>query len=134
MAEFRSHPPVSEWDHYVDFESTSWPRKDRVGKVTKIDVLSRGVSGRAMLIEVHGTQGRAKIEGELTIRRAFGGLRSSLFIVDVAADGALTFRGGGYGHGAGMCQSGAIGMSDAGKSHAEILRHYYSGSVLRKLW
>jgi anaerobic selenocysteine-containing dehydrogenase len=29
MSEFRSHPPPSEWDHYVDFESTSWPKKDR---------------------------------------------------------------------------------------------------------
>ncbi len=29
MTEFRKHPPVSDWDHYVDFESTSWPKKDR---------------------------------------------------------------------------------------------------------
>jgi anaerobic selenocysteine-containing dehydrogenase len=26
---FRSHPDPSEWDDYVDFESTSWPKKDR---------------------------------------------------------------------------------------------------------
>ncbi len=26
---FRSHPDPSQWDDYVDFESTSWPRKDR---------------------------------------------------------------------------------------------------------
>jgi anaerobic selenocysteine-containing dehydrogenase len=26
---FKSHPDPSEWDHYVDFESTSWPKKDR---------------------------------------------------------------------------------------------------------
>jgi len=29
MTEFRKHPPVSDWDNYVDFESTSWPKKDR---------------------------------------------------------------------------------------------------------
>jgi len=29
MAEFRSHPDPSEWDNYVDYESTSWPKKDR---------------------------------------------------------------------------------------------------------
>src|SRR5438128_3462986 len=29
MSEFRSHPDPSQWDDYVDFESTSWPRKDR---------------------------------------------------------------------------------------------------------
>ena len=29
MAEFRTHPHPSQWDDYVDFESTSWPKKDR---------------------------------------------------------------------------------------------------------
>ncbi|HEX5217420.1 MAG TPA: molybdopterin-dependent oxidoreductase [Vicinamibacterales bacterium] len=29
MAEFRTHPDPSEWDNYVDYESTSWPKKDR---------------------------------------------------------------------------------------------------------
>ena len=29
MTEFRTHPDPSTWDHYVDFESTSWPKKDR---------------------------------------------------------------------------------------------------------
>src|SRR4029078_2616798 len=28
-AKFRSHPAPSQWDDYVDFESTSWPKKDR---------------------------------------------------------------------------------------------------------
>jgi anaerobic selenocysteine-containing dehydrogenase len=26
---FRSHPDPSEWDNYVDYESTSWPKKER---------------------------------------------------------------------------------------------------------
>lgn len=26
---FRSHPDPADWDNYVDFESTSWPRKER---------------------------------------------------------------------------------------------------------
>jgi anaerobic selenocysteine-containing dehydrogenase len=29
MTTFRSHPDPSEWDNYADYESTSWPRKDR---------------------------------------------------------------------------------------------------------
>lgn len=29
MTTFRTHPPVSQWDNYVDYESTSWPKKDR---------------------------------------------------------------------------------------------------------
>jgi anaerobic selenocysteine-containing dehydrogenase len=29
MTDFRTHPDPAEWDDYVDFESTSWPKKDR---------------------------------------------------------------------------------------------------------
>ena len=29
MSEFRSHPDPATWDDYIDFESTSWPKKDR---------------------------------------------------------------------------------------------------------
>src|SRR6476469_9315531 len=29
MSKFRSHPDPSVWDHYVDFESTSWPKKEK---------------------------------------------------------------------------------------------------------
>jgi stage II sporulation protein D len=38
--------------------------------------------------------------------------------------------GHGYGHGVGMSQWGAYGMALRGKSHAEILRHYYQGAEL----
>ena len=29
MTDFRTIPIPSQWDDYVDFESTSWPKKDR---------------------------------------------------------------------------------------------------------
>ena len=29
MSTFRSHPDPKEWDDFVDYESTSWPKKDR---------------------------------------------------------------------------------------------------------
>jgi len=29
MSDFRTHPDPATWDDYVDFESTSWPKKDR---------------------------------------------------------------------------------------------------------
>ena len=29
MSEFRSHPDPSTWDEYVEYESTSWPRKEK---------------------------------------------------------------------------------------------------------
>jgi stage II sporulation protein D len=107
--------------------------KYRLGTIKTIEVLERGVSGRARSVRVIGNTRTEVIHGELRIRQAFGNLRSSLFVVEVQA-GAAVFRGAGFGHGVGMCQTGAIGMAETGKSYREILRHYYPGTVLRKLW
>ncbi len=104
-----------------------------VGEVKGIEVLERGVSGRARAVRIDGSAKSETVRGELRIRQTFGGLRSSLFVVEVA-DGAAKFRGAGFGHGVGLCQTGSIGMAEAGKSYREILQHYYRGSVLRKLW
>ncbi|MBB6450395.1 stage II sporulation protein D [Geomicrobium halophilum] len=41
-------------------------------------------------------------------------------------DEAITFTGGGWGHGLGMSQWGALGMAEAGYTYGEILRHYYT--------
>ncbi len=105
----------------------------RLGPLQRIEVLERGISGRARSVRLVGKARSEVVRGELRIRQTFGGLRSSLFVADVK-DGAATFRGAGFGHGVGMCQTGAIGMSEAGKAYRDILRHYYLGSSIRKLW
>ena len=110
-----------------------------VGELRDIRVVSRGVSGRASLVEVEGSRSRAQIRGELNIRRTLGNLRSSMFMVKTVTttDGRVrefVFRGGGWGHGVGMCQTGAIGMAEARKGHEMILQHYYQGSALQPLY
>ena len=42
-------------------------------------------------------------------------------------------RGKGFGHGIGLCQTGALERATQGQSFAEILAHYYQGAVLTKL-
>jgi SpoIID/LytB domain len=105
----------------------------RLGEIRAIEVPQRGVSGRALAVRVVGSARSETIRGELRIRQAFGGLRSSLFVVEFK-DGGAIFRGAGFGHGVGMCQTGAVGMAEAGKRYQQILRHYYPNTVLRKLW
>jgi SpoIID/LytB domain protein len=111
----------------------------RVGPVREIRVLHRGVSGRVTLLEIRGALGIQQVRGELEVRKLFGGLRSSMFVVKaVPGPGGhpleFAFHGGGWGHGVGMCQTGAIGMSETGKTHQEILRHYYPESELKPLY
>jgi stage II sporulation protein D len=43
------------------------------------------------------------------------------------------FRGSGFGHGLGLCQIGANGMAQHGKSYRDILAHYYPGTKLAPL-
>jgi stage II sporulation protein D len=42
----------------------------------------------------------------------------------------LVVEGGGYGHGVGMSQEGALGYAEHGFSYQQILAHYYTGTAL----
>ncbi|MCB9557132.1 MAG: SpoIID/LytB domain-containing protein [Deltaproteobacteria bacterium] len=109
-----------------------------VGKVREIRVLSRGVSGRVKSLEISGSRGKRLLSGELRIRRALGNLRSSMFVVTAqstsSAPDAFYFHGGGWGHGVGLCQSGAIGMAEAKRNAKQILLHYYSRARITQLY
>jgi len=110
-----------------------------LGSIRDIKVLQRGISGRAMRIKIVGSRDIAIINKELQIRRVLGGLKSSMFIVDIKRDSSgsptsFEFIGGGWGHGVGMCQSGAEGMAYQGFRYREILSHYYSGGEIRQLY
>lgn len=109
---------------------------DGLGKLMNIRVLARGRSGRATEVELLGSKSSTTIHGELKIRQALGGLKSSAFLVEGECDGKGHFvlHGAGHGHGVGLCQHGAIGMAAAGKSYGPILAHYYQGSKLVRLW
>jgi stage II sporulation protein D len=105
----------------------------QVGAVTKLVPQKRGISGRIGALEIVGTRGKGVIEGDLRIRRMLGGLKSTLFLV--RREGASwVFEGAGFGHGVGMCQTGAIGMAELGKSYQEILGHYYQGTQVSALY
>ena len=49
------------------------------------------------------------------------------------AEDDLTFSGSGWGHGVGLSQYGARAMADGGATAAEILAHYFPGTMLRDL-
>ena len=65
-------------------------------------------------------------------------MRSALFKIALLRDSsgapyAVVASGGGYGHGVGMCQMGAIAMARAGYTFEEILHHYYTGVDVRRI-
>jgi stage II sporulation protein D len=104
-----------------------------VGSVTAIDVSERTPSLRAAAVTVHGTRGSVRLRGN-DFRRMIGydTFKSTMFAVAVDAPWAR-FSGRGYGHGVGMCQWGAKGMAEQGRTARQILEFYYPGTVLGTL-
>jgi stage II sporulation protein D len=65
-------------------------------------------------------------------------LLTTLIVLGAAAPAAdaasrLIIRGGGFGHGVGMSQYGAMGFAEHGKTYREILGHYYTGTAIGRL-
>jgi SpoIID/LytB domain protein len=104
-----------------------------VGRVRELVLGERGVSGRLRSITVRGDRGDKTVRGDLKIRQTLGNLRSAMFAVD-QKPGEWTFSGAGFGHGVGMCQTGAIGMAEQGLDYRAILSHYYTGSRIHTLY
>jgi SpoIID/LytB domain protein len=126
---FRWTEKISETDITARI-ATEYPE---VGRVKNLTAKQRGVSGRIQVLTISGDKASVDVAGDLKIRRLLGGLKSTLFTVK--RDGnTFIFDGAGFGHGVGMCQLGAIGMADAGKSHDQILAHYYRGTHLHRLY
>lgn len=109
----------------------------RVGaRLDGITVVSRDAGGRAVLIALDGERSPL-VRGEEFRRVVVAGLgarslKSLHFTVGRAADG-FAFVGRGFGHGAGLCQAGALDRLRAGAQSAEVLAHYYPGARLASI-
>jgi stage II sporulation protein D len=108
-----------------------------IGQLIDLRVVARGTSHRVIDLEVIGTSGTAHVRGG-RIRSALG-LKEQLFVIDKEFDdnGRVTefvFTGRGWGHGVGMCQVGAYGLAKQGWSYEQILKAYYTGIELTKMY
>lgn len=109
-------------------------KNEDLGNLLEIEILKRGTSGRAYLANFIFEKESLEVKGELKIRQMLTPpLRSSCFVVDKTETG-FVLHGAGWGHGVGMCQSGAITMANNGKSFEEILKHYYRKAKLLKIY
>ncbi|MBC8181763.1 SpoIID/LytB domain-containing protein [candidate division KSB1 bacterium] len=123
---------------YSQKEISSIIRKktsENIGRLLSIIPVSRGVSGRLTEIKIRGTRKTITVEKELAIRKTLSEnyLYSSCFVVDRDGDDFI-FKGAGWGHGVGMCQTGAANMALAGKDFKFILNHYYKDADIVKIY
>jgi stage II sporulation protein D len=119
-----------------------------VGVVHAVNVLERGPSGRVLRIEYVTDEGsffdtKDRIRSSLRYFNANGvmsSLLSTLFFIEPVTEpgtGAVTgfiAYGGGWGHGVGLSQTGAVGMAEKKATYEEILLHYYRDITLDKVY
>ncbi|MBN2031163.1 SpoIID/LytB domain-containing protein [bacterium] len=111
------------------------------GDVLDLIPLQRGVSGRIIKLLIVGTDGECTVDRELAIRQklSLNTLWSSCFYVirkDIqnGIPSGFILKGAGFGHGVGMCQTGAAVMALLGYRFDQILKHYYQDVQIKQLY
>lgn len=117
-------------------------RGRRIREIEDMDVVSRTESGRVRALRIDTdagtfTVGRDRVRWILVPARG-GSLNSSKFGIRLERSGGrvtqIVAEGGGWGHGIGMCQVGAMGRARAGQDYRTILGAYYPGTRLERMY
>jgi hypothetical protein len=100
-----------------------------------ISVTKRDATGRAEWLTIEGAR-EVKVRGwdfKLIVGRSLGWqmIKSSRFEVS-RSGGGYVFRGGGFGHGLGLCQEGARGAARRGMNYRQIVSFYFPGTRLAR--
>jgi len=122
------------------------PEASGIQELRDVRVTARGVSGRASTVDLcwidnAGHEKSHTLDSEYRIREAMhrGFLYSSAFALTIKRDSqnaveTVKLRGAGWGHGAGLCQIGALGMGLTGHDVDGICQHYYPDAVLQAVY
>lgn len=112
-----------------------------ISDLKKIEIIERGYSGRIIKMKFVGKTDSLLLDSELSIRKVINPpLKSSNFIFenfmpsDTEIPDTLIFIGAGWGHGVGLCQSGAVGRALSGQNFEKILLHYYPNTKIKKIY
>lgn len=150
---YESDYPYYRWNIYLSAEQIKNSVYNTtgvdVGEISRIEVNSRGTGGIAAQITVYGSKRQIVMQNQNEIRKAlcsyYGKLNlcdgqernelamlPSAFIYiekvnDEQNDTGFKIYGGGFGHGSGMSQNGAIELANKGLSYKKILKKFYYG-------
>ncbi len=124
--------PSRKWVWKVDKGRLS----DLLGLKNSIrSVELKRVKGVVRNIVVVDNKGKRKIYKVDRFREKIGysRLKSPKFLIEKKGK-EFIFKGTGTGHGIGLCQWGAKGLAERGKKYKDILRHYFRGITIQKMY
>lgn len=135
------HPSHFRWTRIVPFSELARRiarKHPRLGRLKGIQPLRRSPAGNVNALLLKGTKRNIKVDSEMAIRGllGMGSLRSTLFVFETEygpdeKPTYLVFHGGGWGHGVGLCQSGAMGRAEAGQNYQDIIQAYFPKTSLQ---
>lgn len=115
------------------------PVSDTLHLQCRFNVLQRTASGRVKQLQINYADTTVTLQN-FEIRSFFskfnqGALPSLLFALSTENDSVLVIKGGGYGHGIGLCQWGALNMSEQDFKYYDILvNQYFPGTYLKRIY
>lgn len=153
---FEQELPWFRWQVFVSAEdirnSVLNVCQTDIGELTSVTVLERAESGLLKAIRLDGGLDTCTVYGEYKIRQIFSPVNAELIpqsgeavtgwemlpsaycymdaVVENNRCEGVLIHGGGYGHGCGMSQNGAMKMAEMGKTYDEILKYFFPDSEL----
>jgi stage II sporulation protein D len=103
-----------------------------IDKLETLEISEKGQSGRVVSLLVNRS---IKVSGP-DFRVSLDSIKLKSMLLDkitISGDN-VTFSGRGYGHGVGMSQWGAHQLAKGGKTHEEIILHYFKNVTVEKRW
>ncbi len=129
-----SASPNYSWEYTLNVFEIKRALNRRYPEIRTIDMISlKKNQGRVSNVVVRHSHGMATMSGN-DFRLLISPEKIKSLAFDVEKDGrTLNISGNGWGHGVGLCQWGARGMAERGKSFKEILLHYYHNVSIKSI-
>jgi stage II sporulation protein D len=124
--------PHAKWEQALDEDFIRTKLKDNnIGKIKKIRIKGKTSSGAAKELEIIHSNGKSILNSyKFRLNIDAWRIKSHLFNSIKVKDNKICFKGKGWGHKAGLCQCGAKGMAEKGKTYSNILYHFYPGTKI----
>jgi stage II sporulation protein D len=113
-----------------------YPDRFAPGAVRRVEVIERDRWGRVLRLRIVDAAGAEHEMLAERFRLAIGAddVRSTHFSVRSSGASTVFVEGRGFGHGLGACQWGLEGQARQGRRAGEMLRYYFPGATLTRVY
>lgn len=127
--------PHTKWEKAL---SESFIREqlsdNNIGKIKNIEIKGKTLAGAAKKLKITHSKGKVTLNAYKFRLAVDAWLIKSHTFDFIKADGnKFYFKGRGWGHKVGLCQWGAKGMAEKGKTYKEILAYFYPGTIIKNV-